>query len=292
MPVTKPAGGGTALWWFYPFANDYGGKEPFGNFPKPDLNIQVPDGFPVVAILPGTVSGINSPTGGIPSYGAVITIRLDTPVNAIATHTAYLHLASVASNMRVGVHVEQGDLVGYNGGALAAGTQKVPLGFALYNGDYYGYGPTWAEYLGSPQLNPYNLVKTAAGGKPIGSSATLLTGANRVIDALSPNANVSATLHSIDQFMTIKNPFDTSNQGGGGDSIPVITGISGATWPDPLKWLGVVGTNLFEDTQAIAVRLAMMVLALFILYKVFSHFVDVGKITSTALKAGGTLAML
>lgn len=152
-------------WYEYPRIDAYGSPDPFGGFPKPDSNIQVPDGYAITALLPGTVTGINAPDGSMPAWGAVVTIKLDTPINSIATHTAYLHLASIAPGITKGAHVAAGDLVGYSGGSRAAGTQKVPVGFALYAGDYYGYGPEWSKYLGNAALNMTSLLDQAAAGK-------------------------------------------------------------------------------------------------------------------------------
>ena len=156
-------------WYQYPYARDYGGVEPFspvGNpSPKADLNFQLPAGYPILNILPGTVTGIDAPDGSMPAWGSVVTIKLDTPLNIVATHEAYLHLYQPAPNLKVGQHLGPGDLVGYNGGSAAAGTQKVPLGFALFNGDYYGYGPSWSQYLGSPQLDPTQLIDQYSSGQ-------------------------------------------------------------------------------------------------------------------------------
>lgn len=153
-----------APWYTYPRIDQYGTPDPFGGFPKPDSNIQVPDNYPITALLGGTVTGINSPSGSIPAWGAVVTIKLDSPLNPIATHTAYLHLASIAPGLAVGSHVSAGDLIGYSGGKSAAGSQKVPLGFALYHGPFYGFGPEWSQYLGSPSLNMTALLTAAAKG--------------------------------------------------------------------------------------------------------------------------------
>jgi hypothetical protein len=155
-------------WYMFPRIDNYGSPDPFGGFPKPDSNIQIPANYPVTALLSGTVSGVNAPDGSIPEYGSVVTIKLDKPINQVATHTAYLHLAS--STVGVGQHVNAGDLIGYNGSQNAAGSEKVPLGFALYNGDYYGYGPSWNQYLGSSALNPVGVLNAAANGQVIQSN--------------------------------------------------------------------------------------------------------------------------
>ncbi len=159
--VNNPSTSSTA-WYTFPRIDNIGGIEPFGGFPKPDSNIQIPANYPVTALLSGKVTALDS---GLVAWGAVVTIRLDNQLNTLATHTAYLHLAKTTVN--VGQHVNAGDLIGYNGGSAAAGSQKVPLGFALYPGDHYGFGNEWglmtkSNLLG--QLNPVPILNQAKSG--------------------------------------------------------------------------------------------------------------------------------
>ena len=159
MPVTglqKP-------WYQWPRVDNMGSPDPYGGFPKPDSNIQLPANYPVTALLSGTVTYID--TGNV-AWGGVITILLDKPLNSLATHTAYLHLASEVVSK--GQHVGAGQLIGYNGGTSAQGSQKVPLGFALYNGDHYGVDSAWsletASNLNGGPLDPVPLLNSAANG--------------------------------------------------------------------------------------------------------------------------------
>src|SRR5713101_5499443 len=145
-------------WYTFPRVDNIGSPDPFGGFPKPDSNIQTPDNYPITALLSGVVSGINSPSGTIPTFGAVVTIKLDHALNSLATHTVYLHLASVAPGLHIGSHVNAGDLIGQSGGSAAAGSQKAPVGFALYSGDYYGYGSAWGNMTKANLLGPLNPV--------------------------------------------------------------------------------------------------------------------------------------
>jgi hypothetical protein len=147
-------------WYLFPRIDNYGFPDPFGGFPKPDSNVQLTAGYPVTALLSGTVTDIDKTS----SWGCGITIKLDKPVNSIATHTAYIHLSSVAP-LNVGQHVNADEIIGYNGAENACGSQKVPLGFALYNGDAYGKDASWSKYNGNPALNPVPLLDAAAGGK-------------------------------------------------------------------------------------------------------------------------------
>ena len=204
-------------WWKYPRIDNYGGVEPFGGFAKPDSNIQIPADYPVTALLPGVVTALDS---GNVAWGAVVTIRLDTPINAIATHTAYLHLAS--TTVSVGQHVNSGDLIGYNGYQNAAGTQKVPLGFALYNGDHYGFGASWGQYLGSAALNPVPLLDAAANGQlsgvisgtlayaPQGSGTTIGSVISTTIETVSGQAH--DIINTVPGFLGICEALDIVEQ--------------------------------------------------------------------------------
>lgn len=276
----KPVG---KQWYDYPYANDYGGPEPFGNYPKPDLNIPSPTGTPCTAPWPGIISGINSPSGAIPAWGAAITIRMDTPLNAIATHYAFLHMQPIPANLRVGQRVGVGDVLGYAGNALAQGAQKVSLGFALYAGDIYGFGSAWS-YNGDQRLNPYPYLQKISKNGIAGSGNGLVSFTTSALQniQLAPNASVTQLLVAIDEFGKVKNPFDTSQ-----DNLPSIT-LAGATFEDPLAWSNAVGTHFFEDTAAIGFRLMLFIIGAILFYKILNQFVDTGKIVD----AGKNIGML
>lgn len=148
---------GGAPWYMYPRVDNIGSPDPFGGFAKPDSNIQLPAGYPVTALLAGTVTSVDSSS----PWGCAVTVKLDSPINSLATHTAYLHMGGI--NVTQGQHVNVGDLVGTNGGSNACGTQKVPLGFALYSGDAYGYGNAWNTLMANVKgaLNPVPVLNTA-----------------------------------------------------------------------------------------------------------------------------------
>lgn len=146
-------------WWTYPRIDNFGTTDPQGNYWKPDSNIQLPGSYPVTALLPGTVTGVQQTSWG----QVVVTIKLDVPLNMLATHTFYEHMGS--ASVGVGQHVNQGDLIGYNNPQGLA-----PLGFGLYPGDAFGSGPGWNQLQsdlapgGSGWLNPVNLLNAAQGG--------------------------------------------------------------------------------------------------------------------------------
>lgn len=152
---------GKAPWWTFPRVDNMGTPDAYGGFPKPDSNIQVPTDYPIIALLPGVVSGTNVTDG----WGASITIKLDKALNVLADHTSYIHLRADLQ-VRVGQHVTPGQLIAYNGSAHAAGNQKVPLGFALYHGSSYGHdGFQYMTYTNvTGLLNPVPLLNSARAG--------------------------------------------------------------------------------------------------------------------------------
>jgi len=127
-----------APWYTYPRIDNFGQIDPQGNFYKPDSNIQLPGYYPVTALLPGVVTAAYYGNWG-GQYS--ITIRLDKPINNMATHTVYQHLSGPAPGLTVGQHVNAGDLIAYNNPP-----NTVPLGFGFYSGDTYPNGQRGHSY--------------------------------------------------------------------------------------------------------------------------------------------------
>lgn len=157
-------------WWDYNRIDAFGTIDPQGPYWKPDSNIQVPGNYPVTALLPGTVTNVERTSWG----QTVVTVKLDTPLNSLATHTFYEHLSGATVSQ--GQRVNQGDLIGYNNPP-----GSVPLGFGLYPGDVYGYGPGWNQLQndlkpgGAGLLNPTNLLNAARGGQNVVTSTATTT---------------------------------------------------------------------------------------------------------------------
>lgn len=148
-------------WLHYNIIDNFGVyPDPEGKFPKPDINILAPSGTQFTAPLPGTVSGIDYNS----SFGDVVTINLDNPINGAATHYAFLHLSTIAP-LKVGQHVNVGDILGTGGGGQSK--SGAAPGFALTASDKYGFGAGWANNVkGSwinPQLDPTNLFNQLSG---------------------------------------------------------------------------------------------------------------------------------
>lgn len=257
-------------WWTFPQVNNWGSfPDPQGYFPKPDVNIVgLPSSYPLAAILPGVVTGINTPgSSAIPPFGAVITIELDKPLNSIATHYAMLHLARVQPGLQVGSSVAVGDIIGYGGANQTQGSASAPVGFALYPGDYYGFGTEWNRYINTPskipdaRLDPTSVLKAAATGSL--NNIVLFTSNKQAQNSLvgntangfkvlpvgpllEPNENVTGVLQALDNAMLIIDPVpndvDTLN-------------IFGGTVPNPISWIDAFFHNLFiVDLPALIFR--------------------------------------
>ncbi len=177
-----------AAWYTYPRIDNYGAPDPYGGFPKPDSNILVPENTPITSPLAGVVSGINAPDGFLPAWGAVVTIKLAVPYNSIADHIAFLHLTSITPGLHVGSPISAGQQIGVGGsGPNALGAQKAALGFAFYHDAYYGYGPTWAQYDGSSQLNPVAfLVALVVSGLPKPTQTITVHGGDTLVIEVKP----------------------------------------------------------------------------------------------------------
>jgi hypothetical protein len=155
-------------WYDFPEINNYGFyPDPEGAFPKPDINVGAPNGTAITNLLSGIISGINSPSGAIPSWGQVVTVKLDKPLNSAATYEAYLHLGSIAPGDYIGEHVSVGDIIGYAGPSVSG----AETGYALQSGPYYGFGSGFSN-PGSSLLNP-TAVLQAAQNNSLGSLTSL-----------------------------------------------------------------------------------------------------------------------
>jgi hypothetical protein len=260
-------------WWTFQRYDHIGEPDRFGGFPKPDSNIQVPDGYPIANILPGIVSGINSPNGTIPAFGATVTIKLDKPLNDLADHISFLHLEDVT--VRQGQRVQPGDIIGHSGGNRAAGTQKVVLGFALYHGEYYGIDGfqymTLENLTGNGKLNPVPLLDSLSTGNILQSESFTGLGTNNaafVQDAikkvsdkvkLTPDENVYNVLVYLDDLLAVKNPFDIT-QGNN----------------NPFSWLGdFLYITFVVDLVALTLRIFIFLLGAYLLFKIFNQMTNV-----------------
>ena len=177
-----------APWWTYPRIDNFGSIDPQGNYWKPDSNVQVPGNYPITALLSGIVTSVtNTPWGQ-----NVVTVKLDQPLNNLATHTFYEHLSS--TTVQVGQRVNQGTLIGYNNPS-----GQVPLGFGLYSGDNYGLDSAWKTLQNdlcpgcANLLNPTSLLNAAKSGSPLSSGSNMSNTSNTSSSGSSGSGSVCDT---------------------------------------------------------------------------------------------------
>lgn len=203
-------------WWDFSRIDDFGTIDPAGPYWKPDSNIQIPGNYPVVAALPGTITSVRQTSWG----ETAITVKLDSPINSLATHTFYEHLGS--ATVQPGQHVGQGDLIGYNNPP-----GQVPLGFGFYSGDVYGQGADWGILQqdlapgGAGLLNPVaflNAMKAGTatptvgmGGVPPQSDAATQAAVNTTLGSFAQRAGIfllSLVLVGAGAFLLFKNQIE------------------------------------------------------------------------------------
>lgn len=308
---TLPSNG----WWNFNITHGYGSfPDAQGYYFQPDNNIfGIPTGYPIAAILSGTVTGTH---GSDVSYGAVVTVKLDTPINNLATHYVMLHMSRVS--VAKGTHVNQGDILGYAGGNITAGSAPASLGFALYPGDDYATDGFFQQYFGSqnksapPQLDSYEVATHAASGmlgiQPLVSlsNTPLIAGANSFSNfaanitssnigqgviklstlPFSPDEGVAAILMSIDYVMQIVNPIpDPAIFSNVNDPFSAIGTFLTVWIPDFFE-------NIFLDIGAIVLRGSIIALGIYMVFVVVNQFINITGGINTAVNIAKTAAVV
>lgn len=158
-----------AAWYTYPIISHFGQKDREGNYWQPDANIATPDGTPVTMVGSGVVTSAHNTDFG----QGTVTVRLDVPINALATHFFFEHLNRV--NVSGGQRVSTGSLIG------SANAGGIFLGFGFYSGDVYGsngLNKAWDTLQndlkpgGKGLLNPTSFLDALRTGKKVPTSGT------------------------------------------------------------------------------------------------------------------------
>ncbi len=166
-----------------------------------------------------------------------------------------------------------------------------------------GWNPNVISWL-EPWINPFgffsNLSALLAGSQvssivppgsnplvagPGGVPAALANAVAAPIVALSPGAGVGETFGAIDLLTFLLNPFDLNAQPAWADQ-----GLLDAENTFVVGALIHVAANFASDTVALLLRAAMLLIGVIILYKVVSHFIDIGAVVQGAAKAVGAVA--
>ncbi len=260
------------LWWEQ---NGGKGTNMFDGVSEKGIDYSTNFGTPVGVPVGGKVLRI---VHNVTSVGDVVELQ-----DSSGAVWLYQHItATVRVNQTLGV----GGIVGTENG--------LPI-------DQYSTGPhievryampgTWNPAIDSwyePWVNPYaifsQLSSQLASGS-IDSGGLFATFAN-LKNPLAANANVTAVLIAIDQFGALINPFDTSQE-----NVPTDS-IAGATFTDPMAWLGAVGGNLFGDMRAVIFRFILILIGVLLFYQGLKKFVDVGAIVNTGAQIGKLAAMV
>ncbi len=103
--------------------------------------------------------------------------------------------------------------------------------------------------------------------------------------SLASNANVATALKSFDDALGVTNPFDVDTSG-------IQDNVLGVSFTDPVRWMGSVALNTFQDIGAITIRIILIALGIYILFKVLDHFVNVSGAVSGATNTVMKLAPL
>ena len=126
------------------------------SFKKPDTNLQVPAGTPITALLSGTVTDA-SDRGKI-AGGLSVTVRLNNPINSVATHISYNYLGSRQVSKEQ--NVQAGQTIG-----IAGSPTGIFTAVALGSDDVWGSGPGFAlNAVGDPRLDPRPVLAAANKG--------------------------------------------------------------------------------------------------------------------------------
>lgn len=147
-------------WYDFPIVSHFDEIDREGNYLQPDANLAVPFEYPVVSIVSGVVTWKE-----YTSWGQwVLTIKLDKPINRLATHMFFEHMSSIY--VSIGERVSQGTTLGLTGTAAV----NILLGVGLYSGDVYGSGEAWTILQndlkpgGAHLLDPTSLIESARNG--------------------------------------------------------------------------------------------------------------------------------
>ena len=101
---------------------------------------------------------------------------------------------------------------------------------------------------------------------------------------LSSNTNVADFLATMDAYLQLTNPFDIKD-------VKQDT-VAGIGFSDPVDWLTKLAGNILGDLIAIILRLILLSLGVYILFKILSHFIDFSGATQAVSNAAMKVAPL
>lgn len=111
-------------WYDYPTSNPFAWTGP-GSIGHNGYDIATPYHTPITDLFAGVVSYVGVQPGVNGSPGAEVEVQTRDPQYGNVTDL-YLHLDKIAPGLKVGDHVEPGDLLGYSGGETIQQVQADP----------------------------------------------------------------------------------------------------------------------------------------------------------------------
>jgi hypothetical protein len=164
-------------WYDFAIVSHFGETDREGKYWQPDANLAVPFEYPVISIVSGVVTWKEYTDWG----QWVLTIRLDVPLNRLATHMFFEHMSSIY--VGVGERVSKGTTLGLTGTAAV----NILLGVGLYSGDKYGSGSAWTILQndlkpgGAHLLDPTPLIESVRNGTIIQGETSPSSGTNDLL---------------------------------------------------------------------------------------------------------------
>lgn len=248
--------------------NLWPGWQQYGQNGEEGQDYGIAIGTPIGAIYGGTVVYKYTYTNSIGNIVGLLT--------SDGVHH-YQHLSE--TSLKVNDTVNAGDIIGASGGlpidAYSTGPHIEVRWSATFNKPK-GTAQAWEDprqhfidlsqtTVANAALSGLNLSSTGSGNAATGLFTTVVENVH-----LTPTSEVVDILNYIDYAMALTNPFDLS-----ADSIDQIN-IFGANIPNPFTYLGDVMSHIFSDLIAIALRLILVILGLYICFNVFKTAISTG----------------
>lgn len=175
-------------WYEYDYTLLFGQGDP-GIGGEHGIDFATPIDTPVTFLASGTITDISYPVWGIQ-----VTWKLDTPYLGKVPFAYQIHLDAISPNLRIGNHINAGDLLGWSGGAISndqIGNATNPTGthfknspemseaphteFGFCYGPVYGSGDGFLPPAQHPELNPEPFIDKIRANGPMTEGDTMNT---------------------------------------------------------------------------------------------------------------------
>jgi hypothetical protein len=281
-----------AIAWYNNPIDSIGGSygqmaDPLGSYLKPDVNVGVPTGTPITALASGTVSSVIDL--GRNSGGLSVTVALDKPLNALATHISYNYLGSATT--RVGDHVVAGQQI-----AIAGSIYGIDMAVGLTPDSQWGNGSFALNAAGNPQLDPHIILNAVRSGAPLPFSSALssfsTSGVGQTLQTISDATY--QTINNIPGFLGIVEaldiaetfqPFTLPDNAGVLGKVPILGGVIQQIQL-PADTLQAVLVFIVDNTLATLVRGLIIFIGIVILVALIKNATSAASVATTGQTPG------